>query len=288
MTRYRRIAATAIIAAAAIGLSAAAADYAFAGPTPAKTAPAAAKTAGTKATSAAANPATLDPEYVARNGFGTEVLAVQLQAGVADTGSFQFTVENVGTWEGVIPVRQSGSRISHLNGTVRATFEAASAVTPSAATVRMIAVIDQAHNTAVIHVWASRPGQHGRVFYLLKTSRPDFPQAPRTALSAKAALGSENWPAVYRMAASDITQNLSERKFVNLMLAQHQPKLLGFRFTGKGSTSVAAGITYFMQPFSFYTIAKNGSKTPYTSNILLTWERFAWRFADTSQPQPSS
>jgi hypothetical protein len=299
MSRYRHFATVGIIAAAAIGSSAAAVGYAFTGPAPAKAAvvkaapavakAAGAKAAGAKAASAAAAPATLDQEYIARNGFGTEVLAVQLQVGVRDTGAFQFTVEKVGTWEGVIPVRQSGSRISHLNGTVSATFETVGAVTTAAATVRMIAVIDRAHNTAVVHVWATRPGQHGkRFFYLLKTSKPDFPQAPRTALSASAAMRSENWPAVYRMAASDVTQNLSSKQFVKLMLSQHQPRPLRLRFTGKGSTSVVAGITYFVQPFRFVTISKDGATIAHTSNILLTWERFAWRFVGTTQPQPSS
>ena len=292
MTRYRRIATIAIITAAAIGSSAAVVGYAFDGPAAAKTAaakPAPAKAAAAKATSAAPTPVTLDQEYIARDGFGRGVLALQLQAGVEDSGSFQFTVEKVGTWEGVIPVHQIRSQVSLLEGKVSATFEAAGAGTAAAATVRMDGVINQARNTAMVSIWATRPGQRGRwFFYVLRTSTPDFRLAPRAAFFASAALRSENWSAVYRMAASEITQNLSGRQFVSLMRSQHQPRLLGFRFTGKGSTSVVAGITYFMQPFRFVTASKNGATTAYTSNILLTWERFAWRFAGTTQPQPSS
>jgi hypothetical protein len=283
MTRYRRIATIAIIAAAAIGSSAAAAGYALAGPAPARAATKAAPAAATAA------PVTLDQEYIARDGFGREVLAVQLQAGVDDSGSFQFTVDDVGTWEGVIPVHQVRPPVSYLQGKVSATFEAAGAVTTGAATVRMDGVIDQARNTAVVSIWATRPGQPGRwFFYLLRTSTPDFRLAPRAAFFAGAALRSENWSAVYRMAASTITQNLSGKQFVKLMLAQHEPRLLGFRLTGKGSASVVAGLTYFMQPVRFSTISKSGATTTYTSTILLTWERFAWRFAGTAQPQPSS
>jgi hypothetical protein len=123
---------------------------------------------------------------------------------------------------------------------------------------------------------------------VLRTSTPDFRLAPRAAFFAGAALRSENWSAVYRMAASTITQNLSGKQFVKLMLSQHEPRLLEFRLTGKGSASVVAGLTYFMQPVRFSTISKSGATTTYTSTILLTWERFAWRFAGTAQPQPSS
>jgi hypothetical protein len=238
--------------------------------------------------SADSPPSQLAAPYVVRNASGTEALSVQLQQGVRNTGSFDFSVAGVGDWTGVVTVAPVSARISHLKGTITGLFEATGTTTAAAAAVRMEGEIDQSHNSATINVWVSQPGHPGQAHYLLQTgSPPNASQAPGVAQQALTALQEQQWPAVYQMAASSVTDRYTQDQFVQAMSGQQEPSMSSASFAGNGSITVVSGISYYTQPITF-TTGVGGSATTYTASVVLVWEMGQWRFAGTSEPQPSS
>jgi len=252
--------------------------------------------AGVVYAQAGSPPVRLSPQYVARDTSGSESLAVQLQQGVRNTGAFDFTLAGIGTWAGVIPIRPTGPRIIHLQGVAaNVKFQAAGTGTTAPATVRMEGQIDQSHNSAVVNIWVTRPQHPKPAHHLLKTSHPDIKKAPKAAQKAGGELAARNWPALYDMAASAITQRYTQAQFVHAMKAQHQPGFTGFMLAGPGQSRFTAGITYFIQPFSFTTKNKVHGHTAFTADMLLVWEQSKaghgkghaeWHFAGTTAPSP--
>jgi len=243
---------------------------------------------GTVYASADSPPSQLAAPYVIRDASGTEALSVQLQQGVRNTGSFDFSVAGVGDWTGVITVAPVSARISHLKGISTGLFEATGATTPVPATVRMEGEIDQSHNSAAVNIWVSQPGHPGQAHYLLQTgSPPNASQALRAAQQALTALQHQDWPAIWQMAASSVTDRYTQDQFVQVMSGQQQPSMSSASFSGHRPIAVVSGISYYTQPITF-TTGVGGSATTYTASLVLVWEKGQWRFAGTSQPQPSS
>lgn len=233
-------------------------------------------------------PSQLTAPYVVRDSSGAEALSVQLQQDVRNTGSFDFSVTGVGDWTGVITVAPVSTQISHLKGTVGGLFEATGSDTAMPATVRMEGEIDQSHNSATVNVWVTQPGSTGQAHYILQTgSPPDASQAAHVAQQALTALQGQQWPAIYQIAASSVTGRYTQDQFVQAMSGQQQPGMSSASFAGNGSISVVSGVSYYTQPITFTTGAGN-STTTYTASIVLVWENRQWRFAGTSEPQPSS
>jgi hypothetical protein len=237
--------------------------------------------------SADTTPTKLDPAYVARDSSGAEALSVQLQLDVRNTGSFDFSVSGVGDWVGVIPIGPVSSHISHVKGEVAAKFQAAGTSTVSRATVRMEGEFDQSHNRATVNLWVTKPGSASTTHYLIHSGESSTGDAPSIARSALTALVSQNWPAVYQVAASAITTRYTEAQFVQGMSSQSQPAMSDATFVGEGAISVMSGISYFTQPITFTSTAANGP-VGYTADLSLISEQGTWKFAGTTAPQPAS
>jgi hypothetical protein len=230
-------------------------------------------------------PTQIQPPYVARNQSGDPVLTVQLQQGISGTGQFYFTVTAVGQWSGVITVQPTGhSPVVRLRGEADSLFTPNNSDYPVAATVRMDGTIDTAHNSATINVWATRPGKPGETHYLINTNPP--PQSRKAVKAARAAAGAlqaQDWDALYKTAASMITSQYTKAQFMEVMTAQHGPRIRDITPAAAGTISDDSGQTYYTQTFKFFTV-ENGKTAYYTTEIILIWEHKTWRFAGTTAP----
>jgi len=255
-------------------------------------------TAGIGAVSAAATvgngtsgPAPIEPPYVVRDATGDLTLSVQLQPGVRNTGSFDFSVNGVGDWAGTIPIKAAGPHVTRLTGSATGvSFQAAGASTTVPAEVRMHGEVTPKDESATVDLWVTRPGSARESHYLLKTARPDLGEAREAARRAAVALEAEDWHAIYRMAASTITQQYTEAQFMRAMSSQQQPGMRKVALYGRGTVNVSSGITYFVQPIRFGTAGSEDMADTYTANLMLVWEqtsrweRGTWHFAGTTQP----
>ena len=244
-----------------------------------------ASSAPTAAHSGSSGPTRLQAPFVARARSGDPVLTVQLQAGVRNTGQFNFTVAKTGTWIGVIGVRPAGrSAIVHLRGKVNAEFTANGSNRPVSATVRMEGTINTAHHTATISIRATSPGKPRSVHYLINNNpRPKLRKAAPAARVAGATIQARDFARLYKMAASDITSRFTLAQFVALLTGQHRPRITNVAPSGAGTFSMNAGLTFFAQKFTFTTI-RNGKVIHHTSDIVMVWENKAWRFSGTTAP----
>jgi len=219
--------------------------------------------------SAALNPA------VFRDRDGSPVLVILLQPG-PNQGSFDFVVNGVGDYHGIVPVRQT-SHIYHLQGTVEAQLLPPTGF-PQIVLVRFEGELDPDNSQASVNAWAG--GNH----YHLVTANGAQADAAKTAGRGLDAIVTRDWATLYGLMEPQVQRLYTEPQFAQIMADPTKPVIIAARLNGRGSITQALGYPIFTQPVLMTVRKSNGATLTFGINLYLVLENGSWYLLSTDMP----
>lgn len=217
-----------------------------------------------------------NPPTIFRDASGT-VLSIQLSSTQPDYGQFSFYVPQIGYYNGIIPLQQSGQRIIHPQGSTPATFYPVTGNTTASTTVRMEGEINIEHNTASINIWIN--GTH----YHVEVAQVDTNAVAATIKQVFNDFTSQNWQSLYNSLSLETQSTIAQAQFIQL-LNTNLPKVLTIDFNGAGQVTSAAGYSYYAQPVALTMQKPDGTTTSNQSIFYFILEQGAWKLLTTDTP----
>jgi hypothetical protein len=210
---------------------------------------------------------------IVRDASGSPAFDVQVQMGRADTGAFDFDT-GTGFYRGIIPVRQTGSFIDILKGSVPATFYPQQGGS-SATSVTLQGEINTATLQATIDLWV------GTLHYHLVTANGQATDATNVAQQGMTALASADWPTLYSLLPSELQTSITQAAYVQALSSQQLPQIVSIAFDTQGVMQVVGGTSYFTQPIKGQAKKADGTIVNYTTKMYLILENGSWRVIGT-------
>ena len=215
---------------------------------------------------------------VFRDRDGSPVLVIQLQPG-PNQGIFDFVVNGVGDYHGIVPVRQS-AQIFHLQATVQAVLLRQAAF-PGTVSLRFEGELDPGSGQASVD--ALTAGKH----YHLVTANGLEADAAKVARRGLSALAARDWATLYTLMEPQIQALYTEQQFAQVMADPTKPVIIAAGLNGRGSVTRTLGFPIFTQPVMLTARKPNGSTFTYTINLYLVLEHSTWYLLSTDTPPAS-
>jgi hypothetical protein len=220
---------------------------------------------------------------ILRDASGQDALVVQLQAGRADTGAFDFYVVGKGDYLGTLTVQPLAGGIDALTmgTTTTLRFHPLDGSPATTVTGTINGTVNLSDDSAAVTVLADG------TTYLLKTAQPDATAAATVAQQALTAMAAQDWNTVYAMAAQMITSQYTEQQFAQALTGQSVPTILSAVTNGTGQLMTPGdGYTYFVQPITVQIQKSDGTAVTYSSNLNLVLEAGQWKLLGTDATPP--
>ncbi len=234
---------------------------------------------------AAGTPLPTQADYtVFRDPCSATVIAVALPGNAAGlpVGSFDLSIAGVGTYQGVMPIRQLDSRFDVLIGRVPATFQPTDGGPAAQVTLTMGGAVDTNALQAIFVGSIAMPG--GAIPFRLRAEPPSTALATQTATQSLALLQQGKWTTLYPLLADDTRRLFTAQQFSQLMTtAQGQSSpIVSLAPAGAGTSGVTpSGYPYYLQPYSEQIQGANGTLSTATGTLQLIDDDGTWRLWST-------
>jgi hypothetical protein len=221
-----------------------------------------------------------DP-VVLRDASNQYSLSVQLQTNRADTGSFVFHVNAKGDYVATALVQPGAGPADILSMGTRTTarYYANGGAAPTTVTMHLDGTVTLTDDTALLTVVVDG------ATYVLRTDHGASSMATTVVQQAVNDIVAQNFTALYGLAPSTITSQMSQAAFVQQFTSQTVPVVVSATLSGSGISTIGAdGYSYFAQPVATQVRTLNGTLTTYTATLYLVLEAGQWRVFGTDKP----